>query len=99
MIPDIIEHLSSENIEIKLQCSSAIFKCASDKKASELVREAHGLEPLVAIIKDKNVRDNKTLMAAATGAIWKCAMSDENVKQFDNVILSHRIIISKKNYP
>lgn len=53
--------------------------------SSELVREAHGLEPLVVIIKDKNVRENKPLLAAATGAIWKCAASDENVKQFDNV--------------
>lgn len=49
------------------------------------MREAHGLDPLVAIIKDKNVRENKPLLAAATGAIWKCAASDENVKQFDNV--------------
>lgn len=49
------------------------------------MREAHGLEPLVTIIKDKNMRENKILMAAATGAIWKCSISDENVKQFDNV--------------
>ena len=53
--------------------------------ASDMVREAHGLEPLVAIAKDKNIRDNKSLLAAATGAIWKCAMSEENVKQLDNV--------------
>lgn len=50
-----------------------------------MVREAHGLDPLVAIIKDKNNRENKLLLAAATGAIWKCATSDENVKQLDNV--------------
>lgn len=52
-----------------------------------MIREAHGLEPLVAIIKDKSVRDNKQLLAAVTGAIWKCAASDENVKQLDNVSL------------
>lgn len=52
------------------------------------MREAHGLEPLVAIVKDKNIRDNKPLLAAATGAVWKCAASDENVKQLDNVCIS-----------
>lgn len=31
MISDIIDHLHSDHLEIKLQCSSAIFKCASDK--------------------------------------------------------------------
>lgn len=68
------------------------------QKASELVREAHGLEPLVAIIKDKNVRDKKTLMAAATGAIWKCATSDENVKQFDNVSETALAITAVQQY-
>lgn len=31
MVPDIIYHLYSENVEIKLQSSLAIFKCASNK--------------------------------------------------------------------
>lgn len=56
------------------------------QKASDMVRESKGLEPLVAIAKEKNVRENKPLLAAATGAIWKCAASDENVKVLDNVI-------------
>ena len=50
-----------------------------------MVREANGLEPLVAIAKEKSARDNKPLLAAATGAIWKCASSEENVKQLENV--------------
>lgn len=50
-----------------------------------MVRESKGLEPLVAIAKEKNIRENKPLLAAATGAIWKCAASDENVKVLDNV--------------
>lgn len=52
---------------------------------SDMVREAHGLEQLVAIAKDKNIRENKPLLAATTGAIWKCSMVEENVKQLDNV--------------
>lgn len=31
MVPDIVYHLYSENLDIKLQCSLAIFKCASNK--------------------------------------------------------------------
>lgn len=57
-----------------------------------MVRESKGLEPLVAIAKEKNIRENKPLLAAATGAIWKCAASDENVKVLDNVIEIYRFI-------
>lgn len=39
------------------------------QSASDLVRESNGLEPLVAIIKEKNYRENKPLIAAATGKI------------------------------
>lgn len=31
MIFDIVSHLTSDNLDLKRQCSSAIFKCASDK--------------------------------------------------------------------
>lgn len=51
-----------------------------------MVREAHGLEQLMAIVKDKNMRENKALLAAATGALWKCTLVEENVKLLDNVI-------------
>lgn len=51
-----------------------------------MVREAHGLEQLMGIVKDKNLRDNKKLLAAATGALWKCTLVEDNVKQLDNVI-------------
>lgn len=30
MIQDIVNHLNCANFDLKLQCSSAIFKCASD---------------------------------------------------------------------
>lgn len=50
-----------------------------------MVREAHGLEQLMTIAKDKSLRENKALVAAATGAIWKCALVEKNIKQFHNV--------------
>lgn len=85
MISDIVLHLNSSNVDLKMQCSSAINKCAHDKTARELIREAGGLDPLVAIAKDKTLRENKQLVAAATGAIWQCASSDANVKKLDQV--------------
>ena len=51
--------------------------------ARDIVREAGGLESLVGIIKDKSIRENKALLAAATGAIWKCAATQANVKRFE----------------
>lgn len=50
-----------------------------------MVREAHGLEQLMSIVKDKILRENKQLLAAATGALWKCTLVEENVKHLDNV--------------
>lgn len=50
-----------------------------------MVREAHGLEQLMSIVKDKSMREIKPLLAAATGALWKCTFVEENVKQLDNV--------------
>lgn len=50
-----------------------------------MIREAHGLEQLMSIVKDKNMRESKSLLAAATGAIWKCSLIQENVKHLDNV--------------
>lgn len=38
MVSDIVYHLYSENMEIKLQSSLAIFKCASNKVS---VHQAH----------------------------------------------------------
>lgn len=52
---------------------------------SDMVREAHGLEQLMSIVKDKSMREIKPLLAAATGALWKCTFVEENVKQLDNV--------------
>lgn len=42
------------------------------------MREYGGLDPLVSLL--TNV-DNKELLAAATGAIWKCSISPENVSR------------------
>lgn len=85
MVADIVKHLNSPNIELQQEGSNALFKCSSDPKTRTLVREAGGLEPLVNIIRDKSLRDNKPLLIGATGAVWMCAASDENVRELDRL--------------
>ncbi|KAM7353695.1 armadillo repeat-containing protein gudu [Cochliomyia hominivorax] len=92
MIADIVNHLSSSNLDLKMEGSTALYKCAFDQVTRDLVREAGGLEPLVAIIKDKTIRDNKPLLIGATGAIWMCAISEDNVKKFDQLRTVNHLI-------
>lgn len=43
------------------------------------------MDPLVAMVSDPKTRMDKPLMAAVTGAIWKTAISPENVERFDQL--------------
>lgn len=70
-------------MKLKENCALAIFKCAINKTTSNMVREAGGLDPLCKLVQDENVRANKHLLVAVTGAIWKCAVCPENVKRFN----------------
>ena len=47
-----------------------------------MVRQYGGLDPMVSLLQKT---DNKELLAAATGAIWKCAISPENVERFQQL--------------
>ncbi|KAF1495272.1 Armadillo repeat-containing protein 4, partial [Megadyptes antipodes antipodes] len=79
MIENLVKNLSSEHEELQMHCASAIFKCAEDKETRDLVRQHGGLQPLSVLLGNS---ENKQLLAAVTGAIWKCAMSGENVSKF-----------------
>ncbi|XP_049816339.1 armadillo repeat-containing protein gudu [Schistocerca nitens] len=85
MIIDLVRHLSDESMELKKHCASAIFKCAEDEITRDLVRQNGGLDPLVKLARDSNVHQDKPLLAAVTGAIWKCSMSPDNVRRFDEL--------------
>uniref|UniRef100_A0A3Q3MEL8 Outer dynein arm docking complex subunit 2 n=1 Tax=Mastacembelus armatus TaxID=205130 RepID=A0A3Q3MEL8_9TELE len=80
MIKDLVKNLSSDNDELQMHCASAIFKCAEDQKTRDLVRKYKGLQPLVSLL---GKSDNKQLLAAATGAIWKCSISMDNVAKYE----------------
>jgi hypothetical protein len=44
------------------------FQCAEDKETRDLVRKYGGLDPLVGLLSE---RDNKPLLAAATGKLFE----------------------------
>lgn len=50
-----------------------------------MIREAGGLELLVEAASDTTNRPNKPLLAAVTGALWKCADSDPSIKKLDTL--------------
>ncbi|KAM9308678.1 outer dynein arm-docking complex subunit 2 [Gastrophryne carolinensis] len=79
MIEDLVKNLNSENQELQMHCASAIFKCAEDEETRDLVRHYGGVPPLAMLL---NKFDNKELLAAVTGAIWKCSISRDNVTKF-----------------
>uniref|UniRef100_A0A6Q2YL56 Outer dynein arm docking complex subunit 2 n=1 Tax=Esox lucius TaxID=8010 RepID=A0A6Q2YL56_ESOLU len=79
MVEDLVKNLSRDNHELQMHCASAIFKCAEDQRTRDLVRQYGGLQPLVSLL---GQADNKQLLAATTGAIWKCSISVENVAKF-----------------
>ncbi|VDN97560.1 unnamed protein product, partial [Rodentolepis nana] len=78
MIEDLVAHLKIPNEELQMHCATTIFKCADDKESRELIRKYGGLQPLIEILSH---HENKELLAAATGAIWKCAASPGNAKE------------------
>ena len=59
-----------------------VVKCAEEKETRDLIRQYGGLDPLDRLICQT---DNKELLTAATGAIWKCAISPENVHRFQQL--------------
>ncbi|XP_011498142.1 PREDICTED: armadillo repeat-containing protein 4 [Ceratosolen solmsi marchali] len=83
IIIDIVKHLENKDFKVKENCALAICKCAVNKVTRDMVRESGGLDPLCKLVKNKEVHENKNLLAAVTGALWKLAMSPENVVRFN----------------
>jgi len=57
-------------------------QCAEEQETRDLIRKYGGLDPLDQLVCQT---DNKELLTAATGAIWKCAISPENVHRFQQL--------------
>lgn len=90
----------SEKDRLKLEenCALAIYKCAANKLTRDMVRQSGGLDPLCRLIQSDNIRSNKNLLAAVTGAIWKCAISPENVSRFNqNSLVASLVPLLEEN--
>ncbi|KAK9889779.1 hypothetical protein WA026_007156 [Henosepilachna vigintioctopunctata] len=85
MVTHIVKNLLEGNSSVQRYCCETIFYAAEDPDTRDMVRQAGGLHPLVKIISDPANRIDKDLLAAASGAIWKTAITLENVKQFDKM--------------
>lgn len=55
------------------------MQCAEDEATRELIARHGGLELLVQLMASKS--SEKQLLAAAVGAVWKCALNNNNVKR------------------
>ena len=60
------------------------------------MRRYGGLEPLVTLL---TMTENKDLLVAATGAIWKCAISEENVLVFQELKAIEQLVVLLNNQP
>lgn len=51
------------------------------------MRQHGGLDPLVTLLQaEASAKEsNKALVAALSGALWKCAISPENVRRFEEL--------------
>lgn len=84
---------------MRCYCAETIFKCAENANTRDQVREAGGLDPLVLMAKDPKTREDKPLLAAVTGAIWKTAISKENVERFDQLkTVQVKVLHANSNY-
>ena len=66
---------------------------AEEDDNRELVRLHGGLELLCSLLNAYDNQENKELMAAVTGAIWKCATNNpQNVERFEELELMNILI-------
>ncbi|XP_072507925.1 outer dynein arm-docking complex subunit 2 isoform X2 [Notamacropus eugenii] len=96
IIENLVKNLSSENEVLQEHCAMAIYQCAEDEETRDLVRQHGGLKPLAALL---NNTDNKERLAAVTGAIWKCAISKENVTKIIDRLDGVRLLWSLLKNP
>ncbi|CAD6215917.1 GSCOCG00000734001-RA-CDS [Cotesia congregata] len=87
-----------DRLKLEENCALAIYKCAANKLTRDMVRQSGGLDPLCRLIQSDNIRSNKNLLAAVTGAIWKCAISPENVSRFNqNSLVASLVPLLEEN--
>ncbi|RKP01255.1 hypothetical protein CXG81DRAFT_12232 [Caulochytrium protostelioides] len=94
MLQFLVTNLSTKNMELQTNCASAIFRCAEDAEARSLVRSYGVLTPLVSLLE---TTAHKDLLAAVTGAIWKCALDPQNAVAFSKC--TRKLVMLLDNQP
>ncbi|XP_072308414.1 outer dynein arm-docking complex subunit 2-like [Eucyclogobius newberryi] len=89
MIKDLVKNLSIENEELQMLSANAIFKCAEDEKAADVIHKYKGPERLAQLL---NKPENKQLFAAVTGAIWKCSLIQKNISKFQELRVLEKLV-------
>ncbi|KAI8616226.1 armadillo-type protein, partial [Chytriomyces sp. MP71] len=91
MIKFLVEHLSSKNEELQMHYAGTIFQCAEEDETRTLVSQFNGLS---------RQRKQQGAFIAATGAVWKCAQSLENVGAFNRFNTIKKLIsLMETNQP
>ncbi|XP_076658827.1 armadillo repeat-containing protein gudu [Halictus rubicundus] len=98
VVYSVVHHLKNADIKLKENCALAIFNCGPNQVARNIVRETNGLDMLCKLVKNKDVQENKSLLAAVTGGIWKCAISPENVARFNQNGLVASLVMFLEEY-
>ena len=79
-ISTIRSYLLADSVKLRMLCANAIFRLAEEDESRNLVRMHGGLEKLVEMMKDDlnkpKAQSNMPVMAAVTGALWKCATNN-----------------------
>ncbi|XP_072290434.1 outer dynein arm-docking complex subunit 2-like [Eucyclogobius newberryi] len=96
MIEDLVKNLSSRSEELQMHSASAIFKCAEDEKTRDLIHQFKGPQRLALLL---SKAENKQLLAAATGAIWKCSLSQKNVTKFQEFHVLEKLVSLMSEQP
>ncbi|XP_018321192.1 armadillo repeat-containing protein gudu [Agrilus planipennis] len=92
MVSDVVKQLSTEFADLRRYAAETIFKCSENPITRDVVRQSGGLDPLVGMVKNPATKLDKPLLAAVTGAIWKTAISPENVERYDQLSTIHALV-------
>eukprot|EP00163_Fabomonas_tropica_P000949 TRINITY_DN10707_c0_g1_i2.p1 TRINITY_DN10707_c0_g1~~TRINITY_DN10707_c0_g1_i2.p1 ORF type:complete len:1141 (-),score=231.97 TRINITY_DN10707_c0_g1_i2:109-3531(-) len=84
----LVQHLSSQKLELSTQAAAAIYRLAEDEHVRQLVHEYKGLETIASLL----YNENPDTLQSATGAIWKLAASADNALVFNQLDVVPRLV-------
>ncbi|XP_031572722.1 armadillo repeat-containing protein 4-like [Actinia tenebrosa] len=92
IIEDVVGFLREGENELRTLCANAIFKCGDDEETQKLVQKHRGLDPLIQVVASTDNNQDKKLLGAVVGAIWKCASNKENLTRLEKFDTLYHLI-------